>query len=285
MQRSGHPVTPRRVLAVAAVALVLGSAALSADSRWIETRSAHYTLFHQAGYEQDAEFTRTWLDRIEQLMKSKYGITPDRYHLSIYLFPEPAGDLNTSQSGQLQCCTNTATRLSGTIKLLTRSAPVWKAANLTSSLGLPKTGDDYHAKVLMAEYIPIGHYAVQDGRTSGGWRYYSAPDWFVQGLQEYDAIFHTTENNRTTTARRLLESAKRSAARFSCCTPKLEIADAHNGGAAFMVFLAAEFGEGVHARILRSSADSFEGALASETKPYALVDLFERFRQWLDKAH
>jgi hypothetical protein len=39
------------------------------------------------------------------------------------------------------------------------------------------------AKVLMSEYITVGHYVVQDTRTkAGGWRYYSAPEWFVQDL-------------------------------------------------------------------------------------------------------
>jgi hypothetical protein len=71
----------------------------------------------------------------------------------------------------------------GTIRLLTRSASIWKSNNLTSSLELAKAGDDYHAKVLVSEYVPIGHYAVQDSRASGGWQYYSAPEWFVQGLR------------------------------------------------------------------------------------------------------
>ena len=50
-----------------------------------------------------------------------------------------------------------------------------------SSLGLPKDGEDYHAKVLMSEYIPIGHYAVQDSRPAGGWRYYSARNGLFRG--------------------------------------------------------------------------------------------------------
>src|SRR5262249_41089521 len=72
-------------------------------------------------------------------------------------------------SGQNVCCTSRNGRGVGTLKLLSRSAVVWKSGNFKSSLGLPKTGDDYHAKVLMSEYIPIGHYAVQDSRpTEGG---------------------------------------------------------------------------------------------------------------------
>jgi hypothetical protein len=169
----------------------------------------------------------------------------------------------------------------GTIRLLTRSASIWKSTNLTSSLGLAKSGDVYHAKVLVSEYVPIGHYAVQDGRASGGWQYYSAPDWFVQGLQEYDAILHSTENNAIITRQRLLGWAKANRSTFRCCSPALAISDAYNGGATFMAFLAAEFGEDVHARLLRSSAKTFEAALADETQS-SPSQLFDRFGKWLD---
>ena len=135
----------------------------------------------------------------------------------------------------------------------------------------------------MSEYIPIGHYAAQDGRASGGWRYYSAPNWFVQGLQEYDAIFHTTDYNRTMTAKRLFEWAKRNPTKFSCCAPQLQIADDYNGGATFVAFLADKFGENIHARLLRNPATTFESALSSETKPYSLIELFDLFRKWLDQ--
>jgi hypothetical protein len=49
--------------------LVAGSS--RAHAQWIEARSAHYSIFYAAGFENDAMFTRTWLDRAEQLMKDK----------------------------------------------------------------------------------------------------------------------------------------------------------------------------------------------------------------------
>jgi hypothetical protein len=63
-----------------------------------------------------------------------------------------------------------------------------------------------------------------------------------------------------------------------CCTNGFELADVYNGGAAFMAFLAEEFGEGVHDRILRSGAPTFEEALTSETKPRLQSELLARFR-------
>jgi hypothetical protein len=269
---------------IAVAAFLLAVTPARTYAQWLEARAKHYIVFYRSGSEQDVAFTRKWLDRAEQLMKTKYGASPDRYRISIYVYPAPADDIDVNQSGQIRCCNQSGKGMrTGTIKLLALSAPVWQTANLRSSLGLPKAGEDYHAKVLMSEYIPIGHYAAQDSRAAGGWGYYSAPEWFVQGLQEYDGIFHTTDNNRMSTATRLFAWAKRHPSDFSCCTPNLSIVDDHNGGATFLAFLADEFGEDIHARLLRNPANTFEAALASETKPYSLAELFARFQKWLDR--
>jgi hypothetical protein len=242
----------------------------------------HYTIITRNKAEADLAFARRWLDAAEALMATKYRVAPDRYRISVHLLYRPENDIDTTQSGQNRCCsTDEQGRRTGTIFLLGPSAQIWKERQLVSSLGLPKDGEDYHAKVLMSEYIPIGHLAVQDGRPAGGWRYYSAPQWFVQGLQEYDGIFHTTETNRTRTAEALMTWARQNADRFACCTNGVELVDAYNGGAAFMAFLAAEFGEGIHERLLRSGGATFDLALASETTPYSQSELLGRFRRWV----
>src|SRR5688572_9052998 len=102
------------------LALFLGTAPSRVDAQWLESKGAHYTVFYQVGFEKDVDFTRNWLDATEQLMKTKYGSTPDRYYMSIYLLPAPSGDINAVQSGQNQCCTTAAGVRAGTIRLLTR---------------------------------------------------------------------------------------------------------------------------------------------------------------------
>jgi hypothetical protein len=234
------------------------------------------------GSDADLTFVRRWLDAAEQLMATKYHVVPDRYHTTVNVLHRPENDIDTTQSGQNRCCaTDIQGRKTGTIFLLGPTAPIWKETPLVSSLGLPKDGEDYHAKVLMSEYIPIGHYAVQDSRPAGGWQYYSAPQWFVQGLQEYDAIYHTTDTNRTETAAALMKWARQTEGRFACCTKGFELGDVYNGGAAFMAFLAAEFGEAVHERLLRNGAATFDEALASETRPRSPAELLGRFRAWV----
>jgi hypothetical protein len=249
-----------------------------------QSTSPHYTIARD-GSEADVAFARRWLDAAEQLMSTKYHVVPDRYRVSVTLLDRPAGDIDTAQSGELECCaTDAQGRKVGSILLLGPSAPIWKQQHLTSSLGLPKDGEDYHAKVLMSEYIPVGHYAVQDSRPAGGWQYYAAPDWFVQGLQEYDGIYHTTTTNRTQTAEALMNWARQHEPRFTCCADGIELSDVYNGGAAFMAFLAAEFGEDVHARLLRDGAGTFDEALANETRPLSRTELFGRFRAWVRES-
>jgi hypothetical protein len=253
----------------------------SIEAQWIEAKSARYSIFYQSGYEKDAEFTRTWLDCAEDLLKSKYGVPFSGFYISLYLYPAPTQYADVGLA-HLHCCSTGANGVkTGTISYLAPSALAWKGSPRMTSLGLPKD-KNYHAKVIMSEYITVGHYVVQESRaTTGGWKYYSAPEWFVQGLQEYDGIFHTTDANRDLTKATLFEWARNHPSVYACCSPHPSISNAYNGGATFMAFLAAQFGEEIHAKLLRDSASTFEAALENQTKPYHLTELFDKFRAWL----
>jgi hypothetical protein len=270
---------------VALPAILLGaSLRLDAQLPWIEGKTEHFSVFYQAGFEQDELFARTWANRAELLMKDKYGVVPRHYRLSIYLYPAPAPGIDVNNA-RIRCCTSSAAGDStGTIEMLAPSAPAMKTSGAISSLGMRKNDESYHAKILMSEYIPVGHYEAQNNRAAGGWSYYTAPNWFVQGLQEYDAIFHTTDTNRDVTARRLTEWAAARPGTFSCCNPGLVISDDYNGGAAFVTFLAAQFGEGIHSKLLRSPLPTFASALSEETKPYSRDELLAKFRSWLQSG-
>jgi hypothetical protein len=103
----------------------------------------------------------------------------------------------------------------------------------------------------------------------------------VQGLQEYDGIFHTTKADRRTTAAALLAWATTHYAVFQCCDSGLKISDAYNGGAAFVAFFAQQYGEDIHARLLRDQSPSFAAALENQTKPDSLTELYTKFQAWL----
>ncbi len=251
------------------------------DAQRMEVKSDHYSILYQSGYEKDAQFTRAWLDRAEDLLKTKYGVPYSGFYVSFYLYPAPMEFADVGLAN-LRCCSKDADGIrTGTISYLAPSAPAWKTPPGLTSLGLPKD-ENYHAKVMMSEYITVGHYVVQESRIkTGGWRYRSAPEWFVQGLQEYDGIFHTTDANRNVTKTALFAWARNHPSTFACCSPGLAISDVYNGGATFMAFLAANFGEDIHARLLRDTAIYFDAAFGNQTKPYNLAQLFEKFRAWL----
>ena len=256
--------------------LIAFALCLPATAQFIESKAANYSVFYQPGYEKDLEFARTWLERGESLLKQKYGVAFSGYHIDIYLYSEPTPRADTG-TANLKCCSGKT----GVISFLAPSAPIWKDFHGRTSLRLPKD-ENYQAKVLMSEYITVGHYVVMDHRAKGGgWRYYSAPNWFVQGLQEYDGIFHTTDANRETTGAALLAWAKSHPDVFKCCGSGLQISEVYNGGAAFVTFLAAQFGEDIHARLLRDESPTFMAALENQTKPDSLQELFAKFQRWL----
>ncbi len=277
-----HPACLRRSGFFLSLAVCLqGALPGRATAQWLESKGDHYSIFYEREFEKDVAFARTWAERAELVMQGKYRVAPGEYRPRIYLFPAPSDGIDINMARSRCCAAMPGGDSASKIEMLTPSAQVVLTTKAVSSLGLPKNSENYQAKVLMSEYIPIAHYAVQNRRPAGGWKYYSAPNWFVQGLQEYDAILHTTEANRQRTAAALSAWAVSNAKVFTCCEPDLGIADDYNGGAAFMAFLAAEFGEDVHRRLLASSAPTFIAALTEQTAPYSRSQLFERFHQWL----
>ena len=60
------------------------------DAQRMEVKSDYHSILYQSGYEKDAQFTRTWLDRAEDLLKTKYGV-PYSFYVSFYLNPAHSG--------------------------------------------------------------------------------------------------------------------------------------------------------------------------------------------------
>jgi hypothetical protein len=259
-----------RGLAVLGVLLFVQSATAPV---WIEASHPTYTIFYERGYEADRDFAQTWLDRADSLMRAKYRITDTGRYVSFYLYTVPNAHADVGLA-QIETTNDVST-----IHYLAPSAPAWKATTKTTSLRLPYD-ENFHAKVIISEYIPLAHRAVQATRP-GGWRYYDAPSWVSQGLQEYDGFFHTTEFNRTTAFERMRVFGRNNLTKFSCCRDGLpQITDTYNGGALFMAYLAERFGEGIHVRLLLNTQPTFAAALESETHA-DVTTLFGDFQRWL----
>ena len=254
---------------------------------WLEAAHVQYSICYTSECANDVEFVRIWLDRTEQLMLDKYGLDRHGYQMSVYLHPVPTSRAGVGLATNI-CCSGNA----GEIHYLTPSAPAWeegRSRGSTTSLGQP-FDDHYHAKTLVHEYITQAHARISADKTRG-FKYYSAPSSFHQGLEEYDGMFHSTEFNRTTTYRRLLDYAdERLRDKVYCCrtlasTQALGTTDAYNGGALLMKFLADQFGEGLHLDLLKSGRPTFEAALVDELSSRGLTvpEAFDDLQAWLDE--
>jgi hypothetical protein len=284
--RSPEPIRPNRSFlqfgsSAALASLILVTSvitlhALQADKPWLELQDGQFTVWYRPGYGRDAEFVSSWLRRVEELMATKYALSSTGYHVDFYLHSEPMQYATVGRATNVCCTGKTAT-----IHYLAPSAVAWKTTAGATSLGFAYD-ENYHAKVITHEYISMAHVAAQDARINGGWMYRSAPRWFWQGLQEYDAVFGSSAFNRETVGRRLLEVVRKKPMEFTCCQDGLPtIVDETNGGAAFAWFLSQRLGDDVHNRILRSFERTFAEALAAEIRPIGIPELFAEFAEWL----
>ena len=167
------------------------------------------------------------------------------------------------------------------IHYLTPSAPAWEEARrrgTTTGIGLP-FDDDYHAQVLMHEYITVGHIQISANKPRG-FTYYSAPSWFYQGLQQYDGMFHSTESNRTIGYQKLLDYADR---KLRDTFYSFGSTDVYFGGVLLLKFLwPSKYGEYIHGALLRSEQPTFAMALAQEFAQHdrTVSEAFYDFQRW-----
>ena len=264
---------------------VLFSIANALAQTWLQKESTQYTIYYVSEYAEDVEFVRAWLDHTERLMLEKYGLQRHGYHISVYLHPAPARRAGVGLAALLCCSQNT-----GEIHYLTPSAPAWEEAQRNgsrTSLGMP-FDDDYHAAVLVHEYITVGYTRISADKPRG-FRYYSAPAWFYQGLEQYDGTFHSTEANRTAGYERLLDHADRNLrGKIYCCrTLDLErqtfgSSDVYNGGNLLMKFMADQYGEEFHVDLLKSEQPTFTQALEEELalRGQTVSGTFDDLQQW-----
>src|SRR3954470_20464422 len=91
-----------RIGGLGLVALVLASAVPMEP--WRELKKAHYSVFYHAGGEEDAKLVAGWADATERVLQEKYGVTPDRCRMSIYLHAAPTKEADVNNALN-RCCT------------------------------------------------------------------------------------------------------------------------------------------------------------------------------------
>ena len=258
------------------------------DQAWLEATSRQYTIHYVDEYRQDIPFVRRCLNAADRLMREKYGINSHGYEVYVYLEPAPTGYAGVGRAVIFTWGSNDNEQRFATIHYMTPSAPAWEEARRqgsTTSIGRP-FDDHYHAKTLMHEYVTVGHQAAKRSKESG-WD--DAPSWFVQGLEEYDGLFHTTPENRTDGFGMLLAHAdQRLREEIHCCRslgqPTFGTSDPYFGGTLILRFLAEAYGEDIHAAVLRSREPTFSAALKTEleSRGTTIQEGFTAMQAWFN---
>ena len=280
----------RRGAAYAFVMLAIASPSIAqtmpADA--LVLKKAEYELYYMPQYRVDAERAVALLDQAVAVAKAKYGTTYRGTPCTVNLYPTSNGKASTGSAAIETSMSGNGTSVSVTrctVHLLTWSAPEWKTAG-GSSWGDPKDVVYWDA-MLVNEYITIFQDLTARVKPQG-FSYYQAPSWFYQGLEAYDGYYHATEESLAR-ARGLLRDGrlgvKNNKSYIICCKRSdggegLAVKSDYVDGFALVAFLASQFGEEVHARILRSPRLTFEEALLQEIG-VSLDELFQAYALWV----
>ena len=266
--------------------------AYDADIQWLESAHDQYSICYTAEYAGDVKVVQGIIDRAKQLMRDKYGIdklrtelrSGDEYgkplHVNIMLLPEPNDQASTWRSG-FYCCDGGL----GQLPYLTPSHSDWKSSSTFGGARL--TPEDYHEKILTHEFV----HAIQ--RTD---RDYSRelPQWFTEGQAEYDGIFHTTEYNRTTGFRNLVDLVHRShmdkivlGQTLGGDENRLVVTEIYFSASIVLRYLSERFGEDIQLRLMKHEYPTFHDALMAEIESAGttLEAEFEGMRDWFDRCH
>ena len=276
-----------RTLALALLILVSAHAALAQEmpADAVVAKTLEYELYYMPQYREDGERAVVLLNGAVAAAKAKYGTTYRGTPCTVNLYPIPNGKASTGSASISTSWSNKDLR-SCSVHLLTWSAPEWRTAGGSSSWGDPKDIEYWNA-MLVNEYITV----LQDMTTvqkPAGFLYYSSPGWFVQGLEAYDGYYHSTEASLAR-VRGLMRDGRLGVSKSQgyaiCCNKSnggqaIGVKSDYTDGLALVAFLAVQFGEDVHARLLRSARLTFEEALTQETG-VSFDELFQAYRVWL----
>lgn len=135
---------------------------------------------------------------------------------------------------------------------------------------------NYFDKLVIHEIAPV--YIEMYARAHGG-RFHASPAWFVQGLEEYFGICHSTQYWKDTGVGyyyRLVCKSHGVDADFG-----LNVCDVYNDGFIVVKFIADEFGQETLLRILASDMPTF-GARLREAVGVEYDEFLTRLSAWLD---
>lgn len=141
----------------------------------------------------------------------------------------------------------------------------------------PKDAYYFH-KLIMHEYCTSLLGAISRDKPTG-WRFNSSPAWFVQGYEEYLALFHSSEHSRTVTYGKYLAEVKRNPARVSMDFG-VDVQDPYVDGTVLLKFMHDVWGADRVQAILKSPEPTF-GKAAKTSLGVTFEEFADRWNKWL----
>ena len=155
-------------------------------------------------------------------------------------------------------------------------APSSMPEGLLTSAGLPKD-EAYFQRLITHEYSTVPLQLITRAKPEG-WRFSSAPSWFLQGYEEYLAYTASPGDQHDATEHivsLVRQRPDRVQADFG-----LDVTDPYITGAVLVMFMHEQYGpERVHA-ILTSPEPGF-GAAARASLGVSLDDFFAHWQAWI----
>jgi hypothetical protein len=260
--------------------LAIGNAgAAEQASAWSMIKTDYYHLYYRPAYEKDAKKVREFLDGgIEALKKEFHEFPVDqllRVDCEIYLH-----DRSNDKASEHAVAIHTGRRgnkYHAVIDLLTPSAydPRYR-----SNIEEP-AGDDYVFKLVVHEYSTILLDRITQTRKNGGWHFFGAPRWFVDGYEEYLGLMLSSPRNRTEVLAKYLAVHRKDPGRVDFDFG-IGVEDAYIDGALLLLFMNETFGKARVQGILTSGERRFGRAMTTELG-LGLDEFRKRWEDWLTR--
>ena len=250
--------------------------------QWRASTNPHYTICYTSASSVDVNFVRRYLNKTVRLARDKYEFTRMGRAVNVFLFPAPSTYARVGTATNL-CCFRRGGVAWAEIHYLAPSAREWHRYPTLGGLQYPHS--DFHAKVLMHEYLNLVLVKIHQWNT---------PSWVPEGLSEYEGFHHTTLYNRTQAADDLIRYVHegRRDQIFCCLTlqnriPVINTSDVYYGGAVIMEFLAQFFDEKIHLELLRNKRNNFPLTFqdALRRRGYTVQATWRALRAWLNTQY
>lgn len=253
-----------------------GAAPRSHDGALAEkVRTEDYARFESHGAKTgDVEALRGLLRELVVRLRAEFGAEPvDRLltgiDCTVHVWGAP-----TAKVDEASASVETSTvdgRYRADLHLL---APSAFRASFRSAAG-DGPGPDHDSKTLAHEYSTL----LLDRLTREkpqGWRFFSAPGWFVQGYEEYAAITLSRPRNRDLVLPAYLRLQQDDRVRFGA---EIEVQDVYVDGALLLHFLHDRYGRERVQAVLTSPLPTFAAALPAALGA-SLPELADAWRTW-----